>query len=62
MPVEKCATPSEVIKRSNLETEEGRPLFRGKDVEQISDLKREGLSIRAISRLTGYSRKTISKY
>jgi hypothetical protein len=40
MPVEKCATPSEVIKRSNLETEEGRPLFRGKDVEQISDLKR----------------------
>ena len=37
-------------------------MFRGKDVEEISELKREGLSIRAISRLTGYSRKTISKY
>ena len=37
-------------------------MFRGKDVEQINELKREGLSIRAISRLTGYSRGTISKY
>ena len=37
-------------------------MFRGKDVEEISELKREGLSIRAISRLTGYGRKTISKY
>jgi transposase len=31
-------------------------------VEEISELKRGGLSIRAISRLTGYERKTISKY
>ena len=37
-------------------------MFRGKDVEEINELKREGLSIRAISRLTGYDRKTISKY
>ncbi len=37
-------------------------MFRGKDVEEISEVKREGLSIRAISRLTGYDRKTISKY
>jgi transposase len=37
-------------------------VFRGKDVEEISELKREGLSIRAISRLTGYDRKTISRY
>ena len=37
-------------------------MFRGKDVEEISELKREGLSIRAISRLTGYGRKTIRKY
>ena len=37
-------------------------MFRGKDVEEISELKREGLSIRAISRLTGYSRGTVSKY
>ena len=31
-------------------------------MEEISELKRGGLSIRAISRLTGYDRKTISKY
>ena len=37
-------------------------MFRGKDVEQVNELKREGLSIRAISRLTGYDRKTISRY
>ena len=37
-------------------------MFRGKDVEEISELKREGLSIRAICRLTGYGRKTIRKY
>ena len=37
-------------------------MFRGKDVEEIQELKREGLSIRAISRLTGYSRKTIARY
>ena len=37
-------------------------MLRGKDVEEISELKREGLSIRAISRLTGYGRKTIRKY
>jgi transposase len=52
----------EVIKRSNLETEEGGHVFRRKDVVEISELKREGLSVRAISRLTGYSRGTISKY
>ena len=37
-------------------------MLRGKDVEEINELKREGLSIRAISRLTGYDRKTIGKY
>ncbi len=31
-------------------------------MEEINELKREGLSIRAISRLTGYDRKTIGKY
>ncbi len=61
MPVEKVPPP-EVIKRPTLETEEGSHVFRGKDVEEISELKREGLSIRAISRLTGYGRKTIRKY
>jgi transposase len=31
-------------------------------VEEINELKREGLSIQAISELTGYDRKTIRKY
>jgi transposase len=37
-------------------------VFRGRDVEEIIELKRTGLSIRAISRLTGYNRRTISRY
>jgi transposase len=37
-------------------------VFRGKDVDEINQLKREGLSILAISNLTGYDRKTIRKY
>ena len=37
-------------------------MFRGRDVEEIRELKRQGLSIRAISRLTGYDRSTVSKY
>ena len=37
-------------------------MLRGKDVQDMEELKRQGLSIRAISRLTGYDRKTISKY
>jgi transposase len=37
-------------------------VLRGKDVQEIEELKRQGLSIRAISRLTGYDRRTISKY
>ena len=37
-------------------------MLRGKDVDEIEELKRQGLSIRAISRLTGYDRKTIRKY
>lgn len=37
-------------------------MFRGKEVQEITDLRREGLSIVAISELTGYDRKTIRKY
>jgi transposase len=37
-------------------------LLRGKDVQAIEGLKRQGLSIRAISELTGYDRKTVRKY
>ena len=36
-------------------------MFRGRDVEEINELRREGLSIRAIGRLTGYDRKTIRR-
>jgi transposase len=37
-------------------------VLRGIDVQEIEELKRQGVSIRAISRLTGYDRKTIRKY
>jgi transposase len=37
-------------------------VLRGIDVQDIEELKRQGLSVRAISRLTGYDRKTIRKY
>jgi hypothetical protein len=37
-------------------------MFRGKDVQEIEELQRQGLSGRAISDLTGYDRKTIRKY
>jgi transposase len=36
--------------------------MRGKDVQEINELKRAGLSIRAISQQTGLDRKTIRKY
>lgn len=37
-------------------------MLRGRDVEEVVELKRQGLSIRAISRLTGCDRKTIRRY
>jgi hypothetical protein len=37
-------------------------VLRGMDVNDLTELKRQGLSIRAISRLTGMDRKTIRKY
>ncbi|MBZ5622574.1 MAG: hypothetical protein LAQ69_28155 [Acidobacteriia bacterium] len=37
-------------------------MFRERDVDEINELKREGLSIQAISNLTGYDRKTVRKY
>jgi len=37
-------------------------VLRGRDVDEVVELKRQGLSIRAISRLTGYDRTTISRY
>jgi transposase len=37
-------------------------VLRGRDVDEVVELKRQGLSIRTISRLTGYDRKTINRY
>ena len=37
-------------------------MLRGRDVDEVVELKRQGLSIRAISRMTGFDRKTISRY
>ena len=37
-------------------------MLRGRDVDDIDELTRQGLSIRAISRSTGHCRKTITKY
>jgi transposase len=37
-------------------------LLRSNDLNDIDELKRQGLSIRAISRITGYCRTTITKY
>ena len=37
-------------------------MFRGKDVQEIEELKKQGLSLRAISAVTGYDRKTIRRY
>ncbi len=37
-------------------------MLRRRDVDEVVELKRQGLSIRAISRLTGYHRTTITRY
>src|SRR5260370_37279130 len=39
-----------------------RTLLRGRDVQERKDLKRQGMSIKAISELAGWDRKTIRKY
>jgi len=37
-------------------------LLRGRDVQELKELQRQGMSIQAISELTGWDRKTIRKY
>lgn len=37
-------------------------MFRGKNVQEIKELNTQGLSLRAISKLTGHDRKTIRRY
>ena len=53
--------PPEVLTRPTLEQRRDG-MCSGKDVEEINELKRQGLAIRAISRLTGYDRRTITRY
>lgn len=42
--------------------EEVPNLLRGRDVQELRELQRQGMSIRGISELTGWDRKTIRKY
>lgn len=37
-------------------------MLRGKDVEELAAMKRQGMSIQAISQMLGYDRKTVRKY
>ena len=37
-------------------------MLRGREVEELKELQRQGMSIQAISELTGWDRKTIRKY
>jgi transposase len=37
-------------------------VLRGKDVQEVAEMKRQGMSIQAISKLLGYDRKTVRKY
>ena len=37
-------------------------VLRGKDVHELEQMKQSGLSVSAISELTGYDRKTVRKY
>jgi hypothetical protein len=57
-----CSVDKTVINPPDSGNRGGTACVQGEDLEENSELKREGLSIRAISRQTGYSRGTISKY
>ena len=37
-------------------------MLRGKDVHELEEMKQMGLSVLAISEVTGYDRKTVRKY
>lgn len=62
MPVEICATAGRWTAGPILLFRGGPQVLRGRDVEEIVELRRQGLSIRAISRILGYHRTTISRY
>ncbi len=52
VPVE-FSPPLDVVNRNRLRTEEVPNLLRGRDVEELKELQRQGMSIQAISELTG---------
>jgi len=54
--------PQNVLNRRPLPTEEVRKLVKGESLQELKELQRQGISIQAISRLTGWDRKTIRKY
>ena len=37
-------------------------MLRGRDVQELTELQRQGMSIQGISKLTGWDRKTVRKY
>ncbi len=55
MPVEKSPPPY-VVNRSPLRTEEVPRLVKGRDVQDIKELQQQGVSIQAISNLSGWDR------
>ena len=55
-PTPKCGKPEPT------HTEEVPRLVKGRDVQELKELQRQGMSIQAISELTGWDRKTIRKY
>jgi transposase len=59
--VQKSPPFDEVVLKSAPKTG-GADLLRGREVKEIEELKGQGLSIKAISQLTGWDRKTIRKY
>ena len=62
VPIEKSPPLTKFFSATDSRREEVRELLRGKDVNDIRELKRQGLSIQAISEMTGFDRKTIRRY
>ena len=60
VPVE-LSPPRAVVNRNALRREEVPRLVKGRDAQELRELQRQGMSIQAISELTGWDRKTIRK-
>jgi hypothetical protein len=61
VPVE-FSPPLDVVNRSPLHTEEVLILVKGENMQELKELQRQGMSIQAITELTGWDRKTMRKY